>query len=82
MFFLYDICENEDCNWYKNNRFVGCIDKHVLRFLYFDTTSSVDLTSASVQQIFIQIEFDCNNVPSIIENAKSAPIVFVGGAET
>ena len=51
-------------------------------FLYFDTTSSIDLTSASVQQIFIQIEFDCNNVPSIIENAKSVPIVFVGDAET
>nr|XP_022301990.1 cell wall integrity and stress response component 4-like isoform X2 [Crassostrea virginica] len=80
--FLYDICVNEDCNWYQNSRFGGCIDKHVLRFSYFDTTSSIDLTCASVQQIFIQSEFDCNDVPSIIENAKNVPIVFVGDAET
>lgn len=80
--FLYEECDNESCNWYKNSRFVGCIDKHVLRFSYFDTTSSIDLTCASVRQIFIQSEFDCNDVPSIIENAKNVPIVFVGDDET
>eukprot|EP00105_Crassostrea_gigas_P035963 XP_019920111.1 PREDICTED: uncharacterized protein LOC105321441 [Crassostrea gigas] len=80
--FLYEECDNEICNWYKNSRFVGCIDKHVLRFSYFDTTSSIDLTCASVRQIFIQSEFDCKDVPSIIENAKNVPIVFVGDDET
>lgn len=78
--FLYEECDNESCNWYKNSRFVGCIDKHVLCFSYFDTTSSIDLTS--VRQIFIQSEFDCNDVPSIIEYAKNVPIVFVGDDET
>lgn len=80
--FLYEECDNESCNWYKNSRFVGCIDKHVLCFSYFDTTSSIDLTCASVRQIFIQSEFDCNDVPSIIEYAKNVPIVFVGDDET
>ena len=55
---------------------------NVLCFSYFDTTSSIDLTCASVRQIFIQSEFDCNDVPSIIEYAKNVPIVFVGDDET
>lgn len=41
--FLYEECDNESCNWYKNSRFVGCIDKYVLCFLYFDIIFSIDL---------------------------------------
>lgn len=81
---FFEACHGEECNWYADSRYTGCrpSDEFLLRFPYFDESSTIDFRCLSVQQIFIRSDFDCRNIPLIVEHAKNMPSVFVGEAET
>ncbi|XP_062603792.1 uncharacterized protein LOC134265584 [Saccostrea cucullata] len=80
---LFEACHGEECTWYANSRYIGCrsSDDFLLRFPYFDKSSTIDFRCLSVQQIFIRSDFDCRDIPLIVEHAKNMPSVFMGEAE-
>lgn len=67
-----------ECQWKANSRYTGCIDDF-LSFPYFDNTSTLDLSCASlVKQIFINNDFECSVLASFYEDKEHILTVFKG----